>query len=131
MMLKIYVPMAIDAFNRRTGIHQTEEQRANLIALVNTAAGQIETKLDQGVMSVAHVHVDNPTVLAAAQNLVALAPVVTANLGVTADGVAAMIVGAVDTSKHGAAPAVMSFTGASISPAEMPAQMPSLTIVKP
>ena len=102
MMLKIYVPQAIDAFNRRTGIHQTEEQRANLIALVNTAAGQIETKLDQGVMNVAHVEVANPTVLAAARELVSLAPVVTANLGVTTDGVAAMIVGAVDTAKHGA-----------------------------
>ncbi len=97
----IYVPKALTAFQSRTGIMLTDQQRAVILGFVQTSAGAIETRLDQGILTKAHVSVSNPAVLAEAQSILAAAPVASAALGMTVDGVAKMIVGKVDTAAHG------------------------------
>lgn len=96
-LLAIYLPKAITAFQDRTGIILTEQQRATLTGAVRTAAGVLETDLDKGVLQVAQIHVNNPAVLTQAQAALSAVPRAAAALGMTTDGVARMIVGAVDT----------------------------------
>lgn len=92
-----YVPKLLAAFQARTGIMLSAQQSAAILGFVQTSAGVIETKLDQGALQIAHVNVGNPTILAEAQSIIAAAPVAAAGLGMTEAGVAKMIVGAVDT----------------------------------
>jgi hypothetical protein len=99
--LAIYVPKAVAAFEARTGIQLTDQQRATVIGAVNTAAGTLETKLDQGVLSVAHINVGNASVQAEAQAAINAVPQAMAALQMTPDSVARMIVGKVDTGTHG------------------------------
>ena len=98
----IYVPKALAAFQARTHIQLTDQQRATVIGAVNTAAGTLETKLDQGVLSVAHINVGNASVQAEAQAAINAVPQAMAALQMTPDSVARMIVGKVDTGTHGA-----------------------------
>jgi hypothetical protein len=100
-LLVIYVPKALDAFQKWAGVQLTEQQRQTILGAVQTAAGKIETKLDQGVLQVSQVHVDNPTVRDEAQAAINAVPVAAAALGMTVDGVSRMIVGAADTAAHG------------------------------
>jgi hypothetical protein len=95
-----YLPRAIVAFEKHTNIQLTDQQRDVLLGAVQTAKGIIETKLDQGVMQVAHVTITNEAVLAEARAAIAAVPDAAAKLGVTEDGVARMIVGAVETGFH-------------------------------
>jgi hypothetical protein len=99
-MLKLYVPRALEAFSERTGIVLTDQQRAQMIGAVNTAAGMIETRLDQGAISAAHVDIANDQIRAEAAAAIAAVPNAAAALGMTQDGVARMIVGKVDTAAH-------------------------------
>jgi hypothetical protein len=109
-LLAIYVPKALAAFQARTNIQLTDQQRATVLGAVRTAAGVIETSLDQGVLRVAHVDIANPTVRAEAAAAINAVPVAAAALNMTVDGVARMIVGAVDTGAHGVmTPAPISF----------------------
>ena len=105
-LLVIYVPKALDVFQRLAGVQLTEQQRQTILGAVQTAAGKIETKLDQGMLQVSHVTVDNPTVQGEAQAAINAVPTAAAALGMTVGGVARMIVGRADTASHGvAAPA--------------------------
>ena len=101
----IYVPKAIAAFQARTGIELTDQQRATVIGAVNTAAGMLETKLDQGVIQVAHVNVGNAAVQAEAQAAINAVPQAMAALQMTPDSVARMIVGATNTKPPATTPA--------------------------
>jgi hypothetical protein len=108
-LLAIYVPKALAAFQARTEIQLTDQQRATVLGAVRTAAGMVETLLDQGAMRVAHVDIANPTVRAEAAAAINAVPLAAAALNMTVNGVARMIVGAVDTGAHGAmAPASVS-----------------------
>lgn len=106
-LLGVYVPKAISAFEKRTGIMLTDQQRATMLGAVQTAAGVLETDLDKGALKVAHISVSNPAVLAQASAAIAAVPVAAAALGVTPDSVARMIVGAVDTASHSPTPVVV------------------------
>jgi hypothetical protein len=103
-LLAIYVPKALAAFTARTGIMLTELQRAQILGAVQTAAGTIETKLDQRILNASHVNVANDDVRAEAASAIAAVPDAMAGQGMTQAGVARMIVGRVDSAKHGAAP---------------------------
>jgi hypothetical protein len=100
-LLLIYVPKAIAAFEARTGIMLTDQQRATVLGAVQTGAGMIETDLDKGALSVAHININNPAILAQASSVIAAVPVAARALGMSVDGVARMLVGAVDTGSHG------------------------------
>ena len=94
-------PKAFAAFETRIGIQLTDQQRATVLGAVRTAAGMIETMLDQGSMRLAHVDVANPAVRAEAANAINSVPKAAAALNMTVDGAARMIVGAVNTRLHG------------------------------
>jgi hypothetical protein len=101
-LLVVYIPKALNVLQKWTGVQLTEQQRQTILGAVQTAAGKIETKLDQNVLSVSHITVDNPTIRQEAQAAIAAVPTAAAALGMTEDGVARMIVGKVDTAAHGA-----------------------------
>jgi hypothetical protein len=102
-LLAIYVSRAITVLQARTNIQLTDQQRAAVLGAVRTAAGMIETRLDQGVMRVAHVDVANPAIRAEAAAAINAVPKAAAALNLSVDGVARMIVGAIDTGAHGTA----------------------------
>ena len=104
-LLAIYVPKALAAFEKRTGIQLTDQQRAQALGAVQTAAGIIETKLDQGALQVARVSIADPTIRAEAQSAIDAVPVAAAALNLNVDSVSRMIVGKIDTAAHGTAPA--------------------------
>jgi len=131
-MLPIYVPKIVDAFVTQTHLHLTDQQRATVIGAVQTAAGNLETKIDQGVMSVSQVHIADPTVGAQAQAAINAVPNAMAALGMTPDSVARMIVGATDTTPRVApvvvpvvAPGTTSVTESTTTTATPPAVVPS------
>lgn len=101
----IYVPKLIAAFTAWTGVALTDQQRAQVLGAVQTAAGMIETKLDQGILSAAHVTIANDEIRAEAAAAIQAVPMAASALGMTQDGVARMIVGNVDTAAHKAAQA--------------------------
>lgn len=105
-VLAIYAPKALAAFQAQIGLQLTDQQRATVLGAVRTAAGMIETTLDQGAMRGAHVDIANPAVRAEAVNAINAVPVAAAALNMTVDSIARMIVGAVDISTHGIATAV-------------------------
>lgn len=96
----VYVPKAIQAFQDRTGIILTENQRQTVKGAVDTAAGMLETALDKGAAKVEHIEVGTLQVTQQAQAVINAVPTAFAALGLTINGVARMIVGAVDTSAH-------------------------------
>jgi len=100
-LLAIYVPRFLTAIQARTKIQMTDQQRAAVLGAVQTAAGMIETTLDQGAIRLAHIDIANPAVRAEAANAINAVPIAAAALNMTVDGVARMIVGAIDTSAHG------------------------------
>ena len=102
-VLAIYVPRALAAFEARTRIVLTDQQRATVLGAVQTAAGMIETTLDQGAMLMAHVGIASPAVRAEAANAIKMVPVAAGALNMTVDGMARMIVGAVETRRRVAA----------------------------
>lgn len=105
VLIQHYGPPALAAFQARTGIALTDQQRAAVLGAVSTAAGVIETDIDRGALSIAHVHVGNQSVLLQAQSAINAVPNAAAALGLTPDAVARMIVGQVDTgSRTSAAP---------------------------
>lgn len=97
----IYVPRAIAGFERRTGIQLTEQQRETIMGAVTTAAGVLETRLDQGVIRVEHINVNSGPVQDEAQKAINAVPQAMQALGMTPDGIARMIVARVDTAAHG------------------------------
>lgn len=104
--LAIYVPKALAAFMARTSVALTDQQRSAVIGAVATAAGVLETKLDQGALQVAHIDVGSAAVQAEAQAAINAVPMAMAALQMTPAGVARMIVGAVNTKPAVAAPVV-------------------------
>lgn len=107
-IITTYIPKALAAFQARTGIALTDQQRAVVLGAVQTGAGELETMIDQKALTVDRIHVDNQAVLVKAQAALAAVPVAMQALGMTEAGVAKMIVAKVDTgSRTPAAPAPM------------------------
>lgn len=97
-VIGIFVPKAIAAFEARTGIELTAQQQATVMGAATTAAGIIQTKLDQGVLNLADVHAGNPTIITEALAAIARVPDAAAAMNKSAPSMAETIVGLVDTS---------------------------------
>jgi hypothetical protein len=93
----VVVPWAIVAYQKRTGIALTDQQRAAVQAALTTAAGIIETKIDQGSLSVADLTPAHPAVVAAAWAAIDRVPDSAAAQGLTAQAAAEIVVGKVRT----------------------------------
>jgi hypothetical protein len=96
-LISIYVPKAIAAFEARTHIQLTDQQRSQVMSAASTAAGILETQLDQGALKLEHVTPTNPAILAQAQAAIARVPDAAAALNKTVPSMAETIVGLMDT----------------------------------
>lgn len=96
-LIGIFVPRAITAFETRTGIQLTDQQIAQVTAAAQTAAGILQTKLDQGRIGMADVTLSNAAVVLEAQAAVARVPHAAAALDKTVSSMAETIVGLVNT----------------------------------
>ncbi len=85
---------AIAAFEARTHVQLTEQQRAAVLGAVQTAAGMVKLELTKG-MPIAAVHENNTAIQAIATKATAGVQESIAALGVTPEGLAKMIVGKV------------------------------------
>lgn len=109
LVSSVLVPWAIVAYQKRTGIALTDQQRAAVQAALTTAAGLIETKLDQGTLRVGDVRVDHPAVVEAAEAALGRVPDAAAAQGVSLGAAAEIVVGRVRTAPlaTSAAPALL------------------------
>lgn len=118
-----YVPRVIAAFEARTGIQFTEQQRAIMLGSVQTSAGELQTLIDQKALDIAHVNVSNPVILAKARGAIDAVSNASKALGMTEAGVARMLVGRLDTSAANNVPAVAPIQGFAFP--SMPAAIPA------
>lgn len=95
----VVIPWGIYEYRRRTGVELTAQQRAAIDGALNTAKGIIETKLDQGKLSVQDVQTGGTEVRKQAAEALQRVPDAAKAQEVTTDSAAAIIVGRVDTSK--------------------------------
>lgn len=110
----IYVPRAIAAFERRTGVQVTDQQRAAIYHAIETGAGMLQTQLDQGRLKIGDITPNSPAVVDAAKAALARVPDSAAAQAVSVASAAAILVGRVDTSPL--APVVVLPPGAVLAP---------------
>jgi hypothetical protein len=93
----LFAPRALAVAEARTGIKLTEQQRQTLLGAAQTAAGILQTKLDQGVLNIGRINTTDPAVLNEASAAIARVPVAAAALQKSVSSMAETIVGMVDT----------------------------------
>lgn len=86
---------AIAAFEARTKVQLTDQQKATVMGAVQTAAGMVKLEMSKGTIALSDVHIANPTVAEIAKIATAGVQESIAALGVTPEGVAKMVVGKV------------------------------------
>lgn len=96
-LIGVLVPRAISAFERRTGVQITDQQRAAVMQAMRTEAGMLETALQQGVVKLAQVKPDSPEMITRARAALARVPDAAAAVGTSPQAAAAILVGATDT----------------------------------
>lgn len=96
-LIGIFVPRAIAAFEKRTHIAVTEQERAAVLAAVTTAAGLLQSKLDVGLLRARDVTPTNSQVMMAANTALLAVPQAAAAQGTTIEAASAMIAARVDT----------------------------------
>jgi hypothetical protein len=97
-LIGIYVPRAIAAFERKTGVIETDQQRAAIMSAVTTAKGLLETQIDQGLLKISDIRPDSPVIQQAAAQALDRVPQAAAAQGTTRDTMTKLIVARVDTS---------------------------------
>lgn len=95
----IYGPKLVAAFEKWTNTKFTEEQRQIILSAAQTAAGNIETAIDQKRMSIGDVHPSHKIVTKNVDLISARPPVANAMvaLNMTTDYLAHIVVGKVNT----------------------------------
>lgn len=91
---------AIAAFEARTHVQLTEQQRAAVLGAVQTAAGMVKLELSKG-LPLAAVHESNSAIQAIAIKATAGVQDSIAALGVTPEGLTKMVVGRVGNEQPG------------------------------
>lgn len=104
-----YIPRLIAAFERRTGVMITDQERAALMSAVTTGTGLLQTRLDLKLLRPVDILPGNEVVLKEAKQALARVPDAAAGQGATIDTAAAMIAARVDTTPR---PAVVAGTAA-------------------
>lgn len=101
------IPAAVNALDQWIQLKLTVHQQDRVYAAVQTAAGQIETKIDRGAMTIGEVSEDNVKVRQIVS--AALAPVKesAAAQGATVDSLTPVVVGRVDTNARVIKPATV------------------------
>lgn len=96
----IYAPKFLAAFQNRTGIQLSENQRQVVLGAVATAAGTLETSLDNGVLRTGHIAPLNASVREQASAVIKAVPIEADAMHMTIDSLSRMIVGKVNTAAH-------------------------------
>jgi hypothetical protein len=96
----LVIPWAIRAYQNRTRVQVTDQQRAAVQSALTTAAGLVETRLDQGDLKLSDVVPDHPEILAEASAALARVPDAAAAVGISLNAAAHIVVGRVDTSTN-------------------------------
>lgn len=101
-VIALYVPRGIEAFEARTGVQLTDQERAAVLSAAQTEAGIIETRLQQGTLKLADVKTDSDAMLDHANAALARVPDSASTQGaggspLTPSAMAALIVGRVQT----------------------------------
>lgn len=98
-LVTIYTPKLIALLEARTNTEWTDQQRQVIQSAAQTAAGNIETAIDQKRMSVGDVHPSHSIVVRNVDSIAARPTVVTAMkaLGMSTDYLAHIVVGKVNT----------------------------------
>lgn len=99
-----YIPRLIAAFERRTGVLVTDQERAALMSAVTTGTGLLQTRLDLKLLRPVDVLPTSPAVLKEAVQALARVPDAAVGQAVTIDTAAAMIAARVDTTPRPSAP---------------------------
>lgn len=97
VLLSIFVPRAIAAFERRTGVMVTDQEQAAVMSAVTTGVGLLQTKLDLKLVRPVDIAPTAPAVLKEAVAALNRVPQAAAGQAVTIDTAAAMIAARVDT----------------------------------
>lgn len=97
VMTTIIVPFGIWAYQKRTGVQVTDQERAAVQGALTTAAGIIQTQLDQGVLKVADIHPLHPRIEDEAAAALDRVPDSAKAQGITVASAAAIVVARVDT----------------------------------
>lgn len=98
LVTTIAVPWFLIEYRRRTGINLADQQRASIYHAVDTAAGLVQTELDQGKISVADLKPEHPAVQAEAIAALRSVPDAAEAQNATVEFMARKIVAQVDTS---------------------------------
>lgn len=96
-LIGVFVPRAIAAFERRTGVLVTDQERAALMSAVTTGTGLLQTRLDLRLLRPVDILPGNAVVLKEAVAALARVPEAAVGQGTTIDTAAAMIAARVDT----------------------------------
>jgi len=96
-LIGVLVPKAIAAFEARTHIALTDQQREAVRGAALTQAGIIETQLQQGLIKLSEVRLNSPEMMQAATSALARVPDSAKAVGISVPAMAAIIVGAADT----------------------------------
>jgi hypothetical protein len=97
-LIGVYVPRAIAAFERKTGIVETQQQRDAIMGAVQTAAGLLQAQLNQGLLKVSDLRPSSAVVLQQAAAALDRVPQAAQAQGTTTSAAAVMIAARVDTS---------------------------------
>lgn len=109
-LIRIYVPRIIAAFERRTDIQLTDQQKATLVGAATTEVGIIKMKLEQGALTMQDIKPDNPNMLAHATSAIDRVPDTAEKMNKTVPSMSETIVGMVGNSvasTPAAAPAIV------------------------
>jgi hypothetical protein len=99
-LIGVYIPQGIAAFQKRTGIQVTAQEQASVYAAAQTAAGIVETQLDQGVLRLQHITPENPVIVDHAKAAIASVVGSAFAQNTSQATMARMIVARVDTAGH-------------------------------
>jgi hypothetical protein len=91
------IPWGVWEFRKRTGVEITAQQTAAFLSAADTVKGLIQTKLDQGKLTVAEIVPDNPVVAKLAGEALARIPDAAAGIKSGAVALATIAVSQVDT----------------------------------
>lgn len=99
-----YVPRALAAFEKRTGVQVTAQQTAAFLGAAMTVKGLVENKLNQGKLRISDIEPDNATIKQLADEAIARIPLAAAGINSGAEALATIAASQVNT---GPAPAVV------------------------
>lgn len=93
----VIIPWAIVAYQKRTGVQMTDQQRAAITGALTTEVGLVQNSLNRGALTIADIVPDHPDIVAAAKAALARVPAAQAKEATPLINATAFIAARVDT----------------------------------